>query len=45
VAALGREIVTINAKLPSEAGDCTFVAEIADENGKPVRSLRDVRLQ
>ena len=44
VVGLGREIVTIEQSLPAEAGDYTIIAAIADEQGKPVRSMRDVKV-
>ncbi len=45
VPALGREIVAMKTSMPTEPGNYTIVAQIQDEAGKPVRSLRDVKVE
>ena len=44
VKGFGREIVTIQQKMPSSPGDYTLVAELADSRGNSVRSLRDFKI-
>ncbi|MBN1816484.1 MAG: hypothetical protein JW828_03935 [Sedimentisphaerales bacterium] len=44
VASLGREIVQMTETLPAEPGEYTIIAEIQDETGRQVRSLRDVKM-
>ncbi|MBN1126720.1 MAG: hypothetical protein JXA82_17075 [Sedimentisphaerales bacterium] len=44
VVSLGLEIVQINETLPTEPGEYTIIAEIQDESGCQVRSLRDVKI-
>jgi hypothetical protein len=38
---LGREVVTLKAKVPQEAGKYQLVAELALKDGERVQSLRD----
>jgi hypothetical protein len=43
LAAYGKAVLTLDALLPDEPGKYTIVANLTD-NGRDVRSLRDVRL-
>ena len=42
---LGREILTYAAAFPTEPGRYTLVAELPGEDGRPVRSLRDLTVK
>ena len=44
VESLGREILTFEQKFPIEAGDYRLVAQLAGDDGKPVRSIRDFKV-
>jgi hypothetical protein len=44
VEGLGREILTFEQKFPTEAGDYRLVAQLAGDDGKRVRSLRDFKV-
>ena len=41
----GRKIIALAATFPTEPGRYTLVAELRDDNGKPVRSLRDLTVK
>jgi hypothetical protein len=45
IAPFGQEILTFDAVWPQEPGEYTLVAELSDAVGKPVRSLRDVKIK
>jgi beta-galactosidase len=44
VESLGREILAFEQKFPTEAGDYRLVAQLAGDDGKPVRSIRDFKV-
>lgn len=41
----GREILEFSVPFPKESGDWTLAAELTDDAGKPVRSLRDFKVK
>ena len=44
VESLGREILIFEQKFPNEAGDYRLVAQLAGDDGRPVRSIRDFKV-
>jgi len=44
VESLGREILTFEQKFPTEAGNYRLVAQLAGDDGRPVRSIRDFKV-
>jgi len=44
VGPLGKTVLALEATLPTHIGPCTLIAELTDQNGRRVRSLRDVTL-
>ncbi len=44
VHSLGSQTITFRPVVPSAPGDYTFIAELADATGEPVRSLRDAKI-
>jgi hypothetical protein len=45
IAPFGQKILAFSAAWPKEPGDYALVAELSDAAGKPVRSLRDVKVK
>lgn len=45
VGPLGKTVLNLEATLPTHIGPCTLVAELTDQHGRRVRSLRDVTLE
>lgn len=45
VAAFGREVFSMDLKVPEASGGCQLVAELRGADGQPVRSLRDVTVR
>ena len=44
VGPLGKTVLNLEATLPTHTGPCTLIAELTDQDGRRVRSLRDVTL-
>jgi hypothetical protein len=45
IAAFGQENLAFDVAFPKEPGDYTIQVEISDDNGKPVRSMRDFKVK